>query len=57
MLRKMPSLGRYLDQSIPEAYADAVGSAADETSLPKTAFPKSCPFTLGQIMDEEFFPE
>ncbi len=56
MLGKMPSLGRHLEQSMPEAYADAVGSAADETSLPKTAFPKSCPFTRDQIMDEEFFP-
>lgn len=57
LLRKMPSLMATLPATLPEAYAYAVRSAAEETEMPQSCFPESCPFALDQILDEEFFPE
>lgn len=57
LLRKMPSLQQALPQALPGAYGYAVRSAAEETEMPKSCFPESCPFALDQILDEEFFPE
>jgi hypothetical protein len=52
-----PSLRRAVEENIPRAYARAVSDAADETRLPKSGFPPTCPFTPNQILDDEYFPE
>jgi len=57
LLRAMPSLCPRLVTILPEAYAYAVRAAADETDLPKSAFPASCPWSLDQVLDETFLPE
>ncbi len=57
LLRKMPSLRRYLADSLPEIYADAVGATIDETGLPGDCFPRACPFSTDQILDTDFFPD
>ncbi len=57
LLRKMPSLCRYLKESVPEIYIDAVSATIDETGLPRNCFPAICPFSPEQILDTEFFPE
>ena len=57
LLRRMPSLGNYLGETLPETYDLAVEQAISETELPDDIFPEACPFTIQQILDEEFFPE
>src|SRR5437016_2913643 len=57
LLGEMPSLMRWLKDNLAEAYEDAVLKASAETGLPQRHFPSSCPFTLEQILDQEFFPE
>ena len=56
LLRHAPSLRRILENSVDEAFADALLQAADETGLPPTRFPKRCPFTLDQLLDPDYFP-
>ena len=57
LFRQMPSLGNALSEDLPDAYRTAVLAAVGETGLPKSSFPETCPFTIDQILDEEFFPE
>lgn len=30
---------------------------ADETGLPQDTFPRECPFSVAQVLDEDFLPE
>jgi uncharacterized protein DUF29 len=57
LLKRAPSLKNQVAEEITEGYRVAVGEAAAGTELPKSSFPKTCPFTVEQILDEEFFPE
>ena len=57
LLREMPSLKPKLAASLSEAYRSGVLLASAETDLPEDSFPASCPFTLQQMLNEEFFPE
>jgi len=57
LLEEMPSLRNAVAERIPAGYRTAVLAAAGETSLPRMAFPPECPFSLEQVLDEEFFPE
>jgi hypothetical protein len=52
-----PSLRRTVEENMQKAYPKAISDASDETRLPKSAFPPTCPFTPDQVLDEEFFPE
>jgi len=56
-LRKNPSLKAYLSQALQEAYPDAVYLAIKETELPQKTFPNICPYTLEQVLDEDFYPK
>jgi hypothetical protein len=56
LLRRAPSLKNYFRENLAENYADAVRLAASETGLPRTAFPSTCPYTVEQILDDEFLP-
>jgi hypothetical protein len=42
---------------VEKRYSAARKRAMLETGLPLTAFPEECPFTLKQLLDEEFRPE
>jgi hypothetical protein len=55
-LKLSPSLTTFMNEAIAEAYPDAVKLASRETKLDKPAFPASCPYTLAQILDEDYFP-
>lgn len=57
LLDDSPSLRSKLIDKMSEAYDDAILTAAKETKLDQTAFPKTCPFSLEQIMDENFLPD
>lgn len=42
---------------LAESYARARRTAARQTGLPLETFPQACPWTVEQILDEDFFPE
>jgi len=54
--RKVPSLKRELQNAITDAYADAVKLAMKETKLSGIIFPDDCPYTIKQLLDEDFYP-
>lgn len=57
LLRDNPSLRAHLAEFVVDVYPDAVVKASAETGLRKTTFPSTCPYTVAQIMDDEFWPE
>lgn len=57
LLQDSPSLQPQLEQTYTEAYRDAVSLAEAETGIDKAQFPFSCPFTLEQVLDEDFLPD
>ena len=56
-LDDMPSLRPVLATRLSKVYRGAVFKASKETKIPKASFPAYCPFTIEQILDEEFYPE
>ncbi|GFO72474.1 hypothetical protein BJAS_P2750 [Bathymodiolus japonicus methanotrophic gill symbiont] len=50
------SLKPQLDTILKKAYAKSVIKASQETALDKQTFPSSCPWTLSQILDDNFYP-
>lgn len=57
LLEQSPSLRRRLPPSLSKAYRRAATLAEVETGLSGAVFPKQCPFTTEQVLDENFFPE
>lgn len=55
-LKKMPSLKSQLDEAFIDAYDVAIYEAAKVTKLSFNAFPKSCEWTIEQVLNDEFFP-
>jgi hypothetical protein len=55
-LRNQPSLKSYLSNAVIEAYPDAVTIARQETKLALSIFPKECPYSIEQLLDEDFYP-
>lgn len=56
LLKQSPSLKRELQAAINEAYPDALKIALSETGLSRCVFPDTCPYTLEQLQDENFYP-
>ena len=56
LLHDSPSLRPRLLQDLPANYARAIKRTTDETGLRADKFPSRCPFTLEQILDEDFLP-
>src|SRR5206468_10942382 len=54
VLRDSPSLRPRLLHDLPRNYARAVTRTAVETGLRADKFPSRCPFTLEQILDQDF---
>jgi Domain of unknown function DUF29 len=52
-----PSLKSKLPELFADAYEVAILSAARETGIEETVFPKQCPWTLNKLMDNDFFPD
>ena len=57
ILRENPSLRPQLPDIFTEAYAVGRIRAYGETELPETAFPDTCPWTWGQVLEQGFFPD
>lgn len=56
LLKDSPSLRRVLAESVQQAYPVARKMAALETRLPASTFPTENPYTVEQILDQEFTP-
>jgi len=55
-LEDSPSLKGILAEVITKAYPSAVTLAAKETDLAPELFPSACPFSLSELLDDEFYP-
>lgn len=56
LLRTNPSLKSKLDEAFEEAYGDARLIAVRETGMDEPVFPLQSPFSLGQTLDDDFWP-
>ncbi len=57
LLEENPSFQPAVVQMMLEAYSAGARLASLATKLPRETFPKDCPFTLDQLLDEEFLPQ
>lgn len=57
LLKDSPSLKPDLPVMLLEVYEDAVLMAVAETHLDESSFPAKCPFTVGQVLDMNFWPD
>jgi hypothetical protein len=57
VLNDSPSLRAQLPEALAWAYPRARRQAHEQTGLPLATFPASCPWSPGQLQDEDFFPE
>src|SRR5215813_12866964 len=55
-LQESPSLRGYPGEVLDEEYAIAREKAAAETGLRGGTFPKTCPYTIDQVLDPDFLP-
>ncbi len=55
-LRENPSLKSFPPQVLAAEYETARLKAAGETTLAEDVFPEACPFTIGEILDERYYP-
>jgi hypothetical protein len=55
-LENSPSLDNYLAEAILNAYPKAVSLAVKETQLPTPTFPTICPYSVQQVLNDEFYP-
>ncbi len=55
-LEDNPSLKPQLDAILKRAYAKSIIKACQETALDEQTFPSDCPWTLSQVLDDNFYP-
>jgi hypothetical protein len=56
LLTDSPSLRNRVPELVIKHYPRAWASAANETGLPGTAFPRDCPYALEALLDIDFWP-
>ena len=58
-LEDSPSLQRFLrdEEWVAKYYRRARRDAAKETQLKMDEFPQECPYTLEQMLDDDFLPD
>ena len=56
-LDESPSLRRYPGEVLAQQYEVARLSAAGDSGLGVDTFPATCPFTIEEVLDPEFWPE
>lgn len=57
LLHQNPSLRPMVSTVLAESYAYIRRRTHLETHLPLTTFPEQCPWTVDQILDDDFWPE
>ena len=55
-LRRAPSLAREIARMIEEEYPAACRKANAQTGLPLATIPATCPWTVDQVLNEDFWP-
>jgi hypothetical protein len=56
-LQRNPGLRPQVPWLLAGVYPKARRLAEAETGLPRATFPEACPWTLEQVLDEDFWPE
>jgi Domain of unknown function DUF29 len=56
VISRSPSLRRYPATVIAKEYRIARLHASGETGMPVGRFPSGCPYSVAQVLDENFFP-
>jgi len=56
-LQRNPGLRHQVPQLMAGIYPRARRLASDETGLPRATFPETCPWSVTQVLDEDFWPE
>lgn len=57
LLERIPSLKSRMQEVVGGIYPRAVTLAMRETKLSQDCFPVVCPYTIEQLLDDDFFPE
>ena len=52
-----PSLKNYPAVQLSESYKRARRQAVKQTNLQTSTFPEECPYTLAQVLDEDWLPQ
>ncbi len=55
-VRDSPSLRAYPPEQLAQCYALARRGAAKQTGMPASEFPEECPYTLADILNEDWLP-
>ena len=55
-LYENPSLKPQIDTILKRAYAKSIVKVSQETAIDEQVFPGSCPWTLSQILDDNYYP-
>jgi hypothetical protein len=56
VIEESPTLGSYPESVVEKEYRIARLRAAGDTDLPIERFPTECPYSIGDILREDFFP-
>jgi hypothetical protein len=56
LLEDSPSLRPQVAMLLGQHYSRACRRAMGETQLSETVFPQECPWTAGQVLDDDFWP-
>jgi len=56
LLEDSPSLNTEFDNKLDYAYVEALKQASIETGLDTSVFPRQCPYSKAQLLDDEFYP-
>lgn len=56
LFEESPSLKNKIESRLEDAYEQATMIAERETAIERKKFPKSCPFSLKQLLNQKFFP-
>ncbi|RKZ42928.1 MAG: DUF29 domain-containing protein [Gammaproteobacteria bacterium] len=57
LIEDSPSLKHTLEEKLAKAYQKSLIKAERETGIRYTKFPHSCPYTLEEVLDKQFYPE
>jgi hypothetical protein len=57
LLKESPSLKREIELQFDHAYKKALIIASEQTGIDKKDFPKSCPFSLEECLNDDFLPD
>jgi len=57
IFEQSPSLKRLAEESLPRNYPAAVREASVQTQIDRKSFPQDCPYSLAQLLDQDYLPE